>query len=290
MSSVLFSRWMASQKPCAHTIRSAPIFYRNLEEALDLRRKSHGLYTLFKNTWVEGATTDFCSNDTLSFGASGRLRQAFEEELARNPSVPVGGGGSRLLEGNNDYIEAVEQEIADTHGVEAALLVSSGMDANAAIFEAIPRPGDAIVYDELVHASILDPISRVPASAKVPFAHNDVDAFREALESVQSSQSLIKQTKKCVLIVVESFYSMDGDMAPLKELIQVTKEIFPAGNAQFIVDEAHSMGLVGERGLGFVDALGLAPDIAIRTHSFSKAFGSMGGRLARAPCCHLSRR
>ena len=125
MSSVLFSRWMASQKPRAHTMRSAPVFYRNLEEALDVRRKSHGLYSLLKNTWADGATTDFFSNDTLSFGPSGRLRKAFGEEFARNPGVQVGGGGCRLLEGNNDYIEAVEQEIAGTHGVEAALLVSS---------------------------------------------------------------------------------------------------------------------------------------------------------------------
>lgn len=269
---------MASQKPHAHTMRSAPAFYRNLEEALDVRRKDHGLYTLIKNTWAEGATADFCSNDSLSFGASGRLRKAFEEELARNPGAQLGAGGSRLMDGNYDYIEVVEQEIADYHGVEAALIVGSGCDGNYAIFEGIPRPGDAIIYDELVHASIVDGMSRSLASTKVPFAHNDVDAFREALISVWDSQPLIKQGKKCVLIVVESFYSMEGDMSPLKELVQAAKEIFPGGNSQFIVDEAHSMGVVGERGLGFVEALGLDSEIAIKTHTFSKAFGSIGGR------------
>jgi len=274
---------MASQKTRAHTMRSAPAFYRNLEEALDVRRKDHGLYTLLKNTWTEGETLDFCSNDSLSFGASGRLRKAFEDELARNPSAQLGAGGSRLMDGNYDYIEAVEQEIADYHGVEAALLVGSGCDGNYAIFEAIPRPGDAIIYDELVHASIVDGMSRSLASTKVPFSHNDVDAFREALISVWDSQPLIKQGKKCVLIVVESFYSMEGDMSPLKELVQVAKEVFPGGNAQFIVDEAHSMGVVGERGLGFVATLGLDSEIAIKTHTFSKAFGSIGGMWSLVP-------
>jgi 8-amino-7-oxononanoate synthase len=287
MSSVIFSRWMASQKPRAHTMRSAPAFYRNLEEALDVRRKDHGLYTLIKNTWAEGVTADFCSNDSLSFGASGRLRKAFEEELARNPGAQLGAGGSRLMDGNYDYIEAVEQEIADYHGVEAALIVGSGCDGNYAIFEGIPRPGDAIIYDELVHASIVDGMSRSLASTKVPFAHNDVDAFREALISVWDSQPLIKQGKKCVLIVVESFYSMEGDMSPLKELVQAAKEIFPGGNAQFIVDEAHSMGVVGERGLGFAEALGLGSEIAIKTHTFSKAFGSIGGRWSLDPRCRI---
>lgn len=94
MSSVIFTRWMASQKDRAHTMRSAPTFYRNLEEALDVRRKDHGLHTLIKNTWADGATADFCSNDSLSFGASGRLRKAFETELAQNIGAQLGAGGS----------------------------------------------------------------------------------------------------------------------------------------------------------------------------------------------------
>ncbi|TGO20104.1 hypothetical protein BTUL_0001g01130 [Botrytis tulipae] len=285
MPSVIFSRWMASQKSRAHTMRGAPVFYRNLEEALDVRRKDHGLYTLVKNTWAEGTTVDFCSNDSLSFGASGRLREAFEEELAQNPDAQIGAGGSRLMDGNYDYIEKVEQEIAEYHGAEAALIVGSGCDGNYAIFEGIPRPGDAIIYDQLVHASIMDGMSRSLASTKVSFAHNDVDAFREALISVWDAQPLIRQGKKCVLIVVESFYSMEGDMSPLKELVQAAKEIFPGGNAQFIVDEAHSMGVVGERGLGCVNALELDSEIAIKTHTFNKAFGSIGVFTA-APAFH----
>ncbi|KAF7895521.1 uncharacterized protein EAF01_009483 [Botrytis porri] len=272
-----FNRWVASQKPRAHTMRHAPAFYRNLEEALDFRRESHNLQTLVKNTWANGETVDFFSNDSLSFGASGRLRKAFDEELARNPNVQLGAGGSRLADGNYDYIEIVEQEIADYHGVEAALIVGSGCNANCATFEAIPQPGDAIVYDEFVHSSIMDGMSRSLATTQVSFAHNDIDAFRQVLMFLSDSQPFIKQGKKCVLIVVESFYSIEGDMSPLKELVQITKEMFPHGNAQFIVDEAHSMGVVGERGLGYVNALNLDSEIAIKTHTFGKAFGSIGG-------------
>ncbi|TGO29170.1 hypothetical protein BPAE_0018g00580 [Botrytis paeoniae] len=272
-----FNRWIASQKPRAHTMFDAPAFYRNLEQSLDGRRKNHDLHTLVKNTWAKGETVDFFSNDSLSFGASGRLRMAFDEELARNPNAQLGAGGSRLADGNYDYIETVEQEIADYHGVEAALIVGSGCNANCATFEAIPQSGDAIVYDEFVHPSIMDGISRSLATIQVSFAHNDVDAFRQALTFLSDSQPLIKHGKKCVLIVVESFYSIEGDMSPLKELVQITKEIFPHGNAQFIVDEAHSMGVVGERGLGYVNALKLDSEIAIKTHTFGKAFGSIGG-------------
>lgn len=129
-------------------------------------------------------------------------------------------------------------------------------------------------------------MARSLASTKLPFVHNDIDAFRDALVSVWDSQPLIKQGKKCVLVVVESFYSMDGDMAPLKELVQAAREIFPGSNAQFIVDETHNMGVVEDRGLGFVQALGLDADITIKTHTFSKAFGSIGDRWD--PCASMA--
>lgn len=245
MSSVIYGPWIASQKPRVHTMRSAPIFYRNVEEALDIQRKDHKIYTLLRRTWPAGSMVDFCCADSLAFGASGRLRRAFDEVMTHNPIAILGAGGSRLMNGNYDYIETVEQEIADYHGVEAALKVGSGCNSNYAIFESIPRPGDAIIYDELVHASIFDGISRSLASTKMPFAHDDADALREVLLSIWESQPLIKQGKKCVIVVVESFYSMDGDMAPLAKLIQVAQEIFPGGNAHFIVDEAHSSAREG---------------------------------------------
>ena len=104
------------------------------------------MFTRTKSAWKVGAAVDFCSNDLLSLGVTGQLRTAFLEELASHPNFALYAGGSRLMDGNYDYIEEVEQEIADFHGAETALIVNSGYEGNCAIYTAIPRPGDAIVY------------------------------------------------------------------------------------------------------------------------------------------------
>ena len=255
-------------------MKGAPIFYRNLEEALDVRRRDHALYTIKTNSWNEGDAVDFSSNDSLSLGASGRLRAEFTQELERYSSVPVGAGSSRVMDGNYEYLEIVEAEIAQFHGVETGLILGSGFEANLAIFAAIPRPGDAIVYDELVHASTHDGMLHCQAVFRAPFRHNDVNAFRDVLTSIYNSQPLIRQEKRCV---IESLYSMDGDICPLKELVEVAKEIFPGGNVQFLIDEAHSTGVISPNSAGLVCELGLEKEIAIRLHTFGKALSSSGG-------------
>lgn len=112
------------------------------------------------------------------------------------------------MDGNYEYLEQTEQEVADFHGADTALMVNSGFEANTAIYTAIPRPGDAIVYDELVHASTHDGMAHSLAAHKIPFRHNDIDAFRDALESVHDSQPMVRDGSRCVLISVESVYSM----------------------------------------------------------------------------------
>ena len=258
-------------------MKSAPVFYRNLEEALDVRRRDHGLHTIKINLWQDGDAVDFSSNDTLSLGASGVLRAEFAHELECHPDIPPGAGSSRVMDGNYAYLEQVEDEIAQFHGAEAGLIMGSGFEANLAIFAAIPRPGDAIVYDELVHASTHDGMLHSQALTRVPFRHNDVDSFRDVMMSICDSQPLIRQGKRCVIVAVESFYSMDGDVCPLSELIEAAKEIFPDGNAQFLMDEAHSTGVVGPKGAGLVCELGLEKEVAIRLHTFGKALSASGG-------------
>ena len=258
-------------------MKSAPAFYRNLEEALDVRRRDHGLYTIKSNIWKDGDAIDFSSNDTLSLGASGALRKEFMQELDRHPDIPPGAGSSRVMDGNYAYLETVEDEIARFHGAEAGLILGSGFEANLAIFAAIPRSGDAIIYDELVHASTHDGMQNSQAVTRVPFRHNDTESFRDALVSVYDSQSLIRQGKRCVIVAVESFYSMDGDICPLRELITASKDIFPGGNVQFLIDEAHSTGVVGPKGAGLVCELGLEREVAIRLHTFGKALSASGG-------------
>lgn len=269
------------QKRVPQSTKQAPTFYRNLEEALNLRRENHNLFSITQNTWQVSNAVDFCSNDILSLGSSGLLRTEYLEELARYPNFTTGSGGARLIDGNSTYLENLEQEIADFHGAEAGLILSSGFEANVAVWTAIPRPGDAIVYDALVHASTHEGMKQSLAMDREEFEHNDLESFRNTLLSILESQPQIKLGKRSVLIAVESVYSMDGDVCPLQELVDIAREIFPDGNAQFVVDEAHSTGVIGPKGAGFVCELGLEKDIAVRLHTYGKAMSASGGMFVR---------
>ncbi|KFG81474.1 putative aminotransferase [Metarhizium anisopliae] len=272
--------FIKAQKIKGPQMKDAPTFYRNLEEALDLRRSDHGMFTNgLKSPWKSGKAVDFCSNDLLSLGKTGLLRKEFLNELGRNSDFPIYAGGSRLVDGNYDYIEQVEQEIAAFHGAEMSLIVGSGFEANNAIYSAIPRPGDAIVYDELVHASVHDGMTHSLALTKVAFRHNDVDALRDALVELVDSQPLIKDGSRTVLISVESVYSMDGDVCPLREMLEISREVCPKKNFAFIVDEAHATGIIGPKGVGLVSLLGLEKEIAIRLHTYGKALASTGAAI-----------
>ena len=113
--------WIKAQKPMGPQMKDAAPFYRNLEEALDVRRADHAMFTRTMSAWKLGSAIDFCSNDLLSLGCTGEIRKAFLVELERNPEFLLYAGGSRLMDGNYEYIERVEQEIADFHGAESAL-------------------------------------------------------------------------------------------------------------------------------------------------------------------------
>ncbi|KAL8939390.1 MAG: hypothetical protein Q9216_003376 [Gyalolechia sp. 2 TL-2023] len=276
MSAAMLADWIKGQRLVAQSMKDSPILYRNLEEALDVRRHSQSLFVLRRNVRQDSDVVDFSSNDTLSLGASGSLRKEFIQELERHPNIPLGPGGSRLMDGNYTYAEMVENEIAAFHGAETGLIVGSGFEANVAILSAIPRAGDAIVYDELVHASTHDGMKNSQANCRISFRHNDLGSFRDTLISIRDSQTPIQQGKRSVIVAVESIYSMDGDVCPLGEMVKIAKEIFSDGNAQFLVDEAHSTGIVGPRGVGLVCELGLEQEIAIRLHTFGKALASAG--------------
>ncbi|KAF4997928.1 hypothetical protein FGRMN_3519 [Fusarium graminum] len=271
--------WLEGQKPKAHTMKNATPFLRNLEIALDQRRTDHSLLTLHRFEHK----VDFSSNYFLSLATSGLLRDAFLHELHCNPYFAVGSTASRISDGNNAYMESTERQIAGFHGAEAALLVGSGYDANCAIFSAVPRPGDAVVYDELIHASVHDGLKSSLASTQLPFKHNSAEGLRGVLVELKNSQSLIRDGSRCVLVAVESIYSMDGDVTPLAEIVQVVKDVFPAGNAQIIIDEAHSTGLLGENGRGLVCELGLEKEVAIRLHTYGKGLGATGAAILASP-------
>lgn len=262
-------------------------FIRNLKDALDKRRSNQSLALTVPNTWQISDNVDFCSNDILSLGSSGRLREEFLKELARHPDFSPGSGGSRLLDGSYPYLQETEDLIARYHSAETRLLLNSGYDGNLAIWSAIPRLGDVIVYDALVHASTHEGIRHSLAMDCKEFAHNDVDSFKSVLLSILDSQAPVRQKKRCVLVAVESVYSMDGDVCPLQDLIDTAYAVFgeESGVVQFVVDEAHSTGIIGDKGRGLVSELGLEKHVAVRLHTFGKAMCASGGMYCAKSVC-----
>jgi 8-amino-7-oxononanoate synthase len=206
---------------------------------------------------------DFTSNDYLALAESEALKTAVSDALARG--VPVGAGGSRLLRGNHAEHEALEEEAARFFGGEAALHFPTGYAANAALALTLPREGDLILYDSLIHASWragLDP-ARIAA---VETPHNDVDAMEAALRKWRLAGG-----KGQAWIAVETLYSMDGDRAPLSDLVALAR----AHSAMLVLDEAHATGVYGRAGRGLATEWEGAPDI-VTLHTCGKALGAMG--------------
>lgn len=248
----------------------------SLQAALSHR---HTLSRLRRLTLPPANAIDFSSNDFLSLAGSYLLRSTFLDELARHPDHPLGSGGSRLLDGNSSYAEALENTVASFHNAAAGLLFNSGFDANSGVFGCLPQTGDAVVYDELIHASVHEGMRLSRARVRVPFAHNSLSSFRDVLQAVLDGDQAVGEGKRNVFIAIESLYSMDGDLAPLAEMVSIAEDLFPLRNAYFIVDEAHATGVIGPRGRGLVCALGLEERVFARLHTFGKALACNGGLL-----------
>ena len=209
------------------------------------------------------AGLDFSSNDYLALAAGPRLRETAMSAL--RDGMPTGAGGSRLLRGNHAAHEALEVQAAAFLGSEAALYLSSGYAANIAVFAALPKLGDLIVHDALVHASAHDGM-RLGRADRVSARNNDVQAFADRIAAYRSAGK-----KGTVWIAVESLYSMDGDRAPLDDLMQLADS---AGGV-LVVDEAHATGVFGCGGRGLAHHLdGRANVVTLRT--FGKALGCEG--------------
>ncbi|KAK4997703.1 hypothetical protein LTR66_002933 [Elasticomyces elasticus] len=248
--------------------------HRSIAARLDRRRQNSTLRTLSTNP---STSVDFSSNDFLSLAKSPALRKRFLCELERHGSdFDMGSGGSRLLDGNSRYAEELEEEIAAFHGAPAGLLCNSGFDANVGLFSCIPQPRDVIVYDEYIHASVHDGMKHTRAAQCLPFAHNSISALRTVLRDLQATLPTLRDGTSNVFIAVESVYSMDGDVAPLTDIVNIANHIFPQRNAHIIVDEAHSTGVFGPRGRGLVCELGLEDRVFARLHTFGKALACNG--------------
>ena len=205
---------------------------------------------------------DFSSNDYLGLAQHAGLRQNLIEHL--QSGIALGAGGSRLLRGNHPQHESLERFAAEFFGAEAALFMSTGYLANLAVFTALTARGDKIIFDEYVHASAKEGIHASPAKFS-KFTHNNAGACEDAVKRARDRGA------KNIWIAVESVYSMDGDIAPLAELMDIANRY----DAYLIVDEAHATGVYGPSGRG-LSAVFEGAENLIAVHTCGKALGQAG--------------
>jgi 8-amino-7-oxononanoate synthase len=215
--------------------------------ALNERRRSGALRTLIPHS----SGVDLCSNDYLGLA-----------RILQTGATGTGGAtGSRLVSGNSNMHEELEHFLAAFHGAEGALLFGSGYEANLGLLGSLGKRTDTIIYDELIHASMRDGARLSPARS-FSFRHNDPLDLRTKIANARGE----------VYVTVESLYSMDGDRAPLSEILSVCEE----KGAFLLVDEAHATGVYGAHGEGIVQEQGLEDRVFARVHTFGKALGYRG--------------
>ncbi|KAI9455313.1 PLP-dependent transferase [Boletus coccyginus] len=177
---------------------------------------------------------------------------------------------------------ALEPALKRFFGAPSALLFSSGFSANVAFISTVPRKGDVIIYDELIHASIRDGI-RMSSRPPYPFAHNSVASFEKCLLDPLQKHPQITRGTSTVFVVVESLYSMDGDFCPLTEIVELAETFVPTGHAHIVVDEAHTSGICGPSGTGYVSHLDLNHRVHTKVHTFGKGWGFHGAVVLTSP-------
>jgi len=228
---------------------------------IEQRRRAEGLRRELRVRPPVAAELDLASNDYLGLSQHPDVLDGGVEALR---TWGGGAGGSRLVTGNTELHEAFEHQLASFLGAESALVFSSGYTANLGALVALSGPGTLIVSDALSHASLVD-ACRLSRARVVVSPHRDVDAVDAALAA---------RTEERAVVVTESVFSADGDLAPLRDLHAVCRR----HGALLLVDEAHGLGVRGTRGQGLLHEVGLAgaPDIVMTT-TLSKALGSQGG-------------
>jgi glycine C-acetyltransferase len=205
---------------------------------------------------------DFCSNDYLGLAEHPALRGAIVRAVEHAPRV--GGTASRLLSGQTEGWRRLEEEFASFAGTEAALFFGSGYAANMGLLSALVGPDDVVYSDVLNHASLIDGM-RLSGARKVIYPHLDVEALENSLR--QDAGAPWRR-----IIVTESVFSMNGDVAPLREMAALAEKF----GAAMIVDEAHATGVRGAGGSGLAAETGVLPHTLATIHTCGKALGSAG--------------
>ncbi|KLO22691.1 2-amino-3-ketobutyrate CoA ligase [Marinitoga sp. 1197] len=249
-------------------------FYDQLNnEMKDL--KENGLFVTIRTlnsaqgSWFEvdgKKVLNLCSNNYLGFANNDRLKKA---AIAAVEKYGVGPGAVRTIAGTMDIHHQLEKELAEFKKAEATLVVQSGFNANQAVIPAITTAEDAILSDELNHASIIDGV-RLSKAKKYVWKHKDVKDLEAKLKEAKENGA------RRLLIITDGVFSMDGDLAPLPEIVEVAEKY----EAIVMVDDAHGEGVLGENGRGIVDHFHLHSRVDIEVGTLSKAFGVVGGFIA----------
>jgi len=208
------------------------------------------------------------SNNYLGLTGDERVKQGALEALNR---YGTGLTGSRFLNGTTELHLELEHELADWLGAEAVLVFTTGHQANLGALGTLLEPGDTVIVDSIDHASILDGclLSRAKVRA---FRHNRLDLLERRLQAAADDGG-------GVLVVVDGVFSMEGDVAPLPEIVELTGRY----GARLMVDEAHALGVLGPRGAGTCELFGLEDQVDLRMATFSKSLASCGGLIAGPP-------
>lgn len=215
---------------------------------------------------------DLISNDYMGLGA--RYEEFINEFRLKYPDAPMSASASRLLQRSQKYHNQLEEKLSGLYG-KKTLLFNSGYHANVGALSALSIPGVLVVSDKLAHASMIDGI-RLGKGDTARFAHNDMEMLRRILEKKATDYGH-------VLVVTESVFSMDGDFAPLAELVALKKE-YP--NMILYVDEAHGFGVLGDRGLGLTENLGIIDGVDIIVGTLGKAAAGSGAFIATSRRLH----
>ncbi|HTH29777.1 MAG TPA: 8-amino-7-oxononanoate synthase [Lacibacter sp.] len=251
---------MKNKRSMSISNTSAPFSNTDIQHTLQNVLHQRKEEDLLRYLQVNEGLIDFCSNDYLSFARSKKIREQ-TNQYADKLKPTSGSTGSRSISGNTSFAEELEQFLANFHNSEAALLFNSGYDANVGFFSCIATKHDTIICDELIHASIIDGC-RLSYANRFRFQHNNMFDLEKKLQLAQGN----------IFVAVESVYSMDGDIAPLQEVVQLCKKY----NANLVVDEAHATGVFGSNGKGLVNHFQLENDVFARVHTFGKAMGCHG--------------
>ncbi len=216
---------------------------------------------------IEGKKVlNMCSNNYLGLAFNDQMKEAAIEAIKK---WGVGPGAVRTIAGTLKIHSVLEKELAAFKKVEASLVLQSGFNANQAVVPALLGENDAVLSDELNHASIIDAV-RLCRAKRYIWKHRDIKSLEEKLDEAAAAGA------RKMLVVTDGVFSMDGDLAPLPEIATLCER----QDTLLMVDDAHGEGVLGEKGRGIVDHFGLHGKVDIEVGTLSKAFGVVGGFVA----------